>query len=324
MSSSKGNVVLIGDLTQNIGADMVRFFLMNFVEPWQEANWKQQDVEAGLRQLHALLDRFFALGPKIKGSPLVTKATLSSADRWMLGRLHTHLRAGTAAMEDYQLRKFLQELAFQLMTDLRWYERRQPTMTPGKKAVYKHLLDIWTRSLAPVMPHTCEEIWHVALGNKTFVTESPWPLPETRWTNAQADAQEALVMRLVEDTRNVFTLVKIHPKKVTLFVADAWKYTLFAKLQKEVKKSRDIGTLLKKVMNTAHASDISRIVPGLVKDPSRLPATLLPQKEELKTLTEAKAFFSQEWGVPVEIARADGKDGKARQALPGKPAILVE
>jgi len=73
-----------------------------------------------------------------------------------------------------------------------------------------------------------------------------------------------------------------------------------------------------------YGKDISRIVPSMAKDPSKLPMIVTSQEQEFIALNECKRFLEQEFKTSIEIIKAeDSKEQKARQAMPGKPAILV-
>ena len=46
---------------------------------------------------------------------------------------------------------------------------------------------------------------------------------------------------------------------------------------------------------------------------------------EYRALDESRDFFASEFGAEIEVIRAENStETKARQALPNKPAILVE
>ncbi|MBN2367612.1 hypothetical protein JXC34_01230, partial [Candidatus Woesearchaeota archaeon] len=49
------------------------------------------------------------------------------------------------------------------------------------------------------------------------------------------------------------------------------------------------------------------------------------QEKGFRTLTESRDFFEQEFKCKVEVMKAeDSTENKAKQALPNKPALLVE
>jgi Leucyl-tRNA synthetase len=57
MSSSKGHVVLPGKAIEEYGADTVRFFLLNSAEPWQDYDWRADQVAGVEDQLRRFWNR---------------------------------------------------------------------------------------------------------------------------------------------------------------------------------------------------------------------------------------------------------------------------
>ncbi len=82
---------------------------------------------------------------------------------------------------------------------------------------------------------------------------------------------------------------------------------------------------MKNVMDKEHGMEIAKIVPAVVKDPSKLPSFVMDQDSEFSSLSETKNFLKKEFGYEIEIIRAeDSKSDKAAKASPGKPGIEVE
>ena len=56
----------------------------------------------------------------------------------------------------------------------------------------------------------------------------------------------------------------------------------------------------------------------------KLPEVVLSQEEEFNFLNESKEFLEKELGFAVDIVKAqDSKEAKAKQAMPGKVAIVI-
>ena len=320
MSSSKGNVVLIEDISKNIGVDMVRFFLMNFNEPWQEVDWKPKDVESGVKILENFLEKILEKAKEVKGASLLSDAELSRADRWILSRVNSHLEKANAAIENYELRKFLQEMSFMLISDIKKYEKQA-----DNNAVWKYIIERWTKCLAPFMPHICEEIWHM-LGNNSYVLAEQWPEAESKMINPEIEAIEDMLNNIRQDIYSIIKLTKIEqPKKITLYIAPEWKYNFIKSLKENMEKTRDVGALIKATMDKEHGKEISKLVPLFVKNPAKLPLHVLTQKNEEESLKQSKNALEEEFKCPIEIVRAEeSKEKKAQQAMPSKPAILIE
>ncbi|MBA3063878.1 hypothetical protein FP803_00385 [Candidatus Woesearchaeota archaeon] len=74
-----------------------------------------------------------------------------------------------------------------------------------------------------------------------------------------------------------------------------------------------------------NSKDVSKLIPLIVKNPGRIPLVILDQDTELNVLQNSKKLFEDEFKSAVEIVRAENsKEAKARNAMPGKPAIVVE
>ena len=84
---------------------------------------------------------------------------------------------------------------------------------------------------------------------------------------------------------------------------------------------------MKKVMATElkkYGNEISRMLPKLVQDASKIPQFVLDQKSELEIFKEAVEIYKEEMKAEFEVLREeDSKEQKARQAMPLKPAILI-
>jgi hypothetical protein len=74
-----------------------------------------------------------------------------------------------------------------------------------------------------------------------------------------------------------------------------------------------------------HGQQISKMVPSLVKNPGRVPDVVLSQQQEMRALKESRFMFENEFGCTVHVVKeSQSKEAKARQAMPGKPAIIVK
>jgi hypothetical protein len=66
------------------------------------------------------------------------------------------------------------------------------------------------------------------------------------------------------------------------------------------------------------------MVPAMVKDRSKIPAYLLSQEHELRTLRSAADMLADRTNLLVKVVlEDDSKQQKAAGAMPGKPAIVL-
>jgi len=138
-----------------------------------------------------------------------------------------------------------------------------------------------------------------------------------------------LAVELAESTKKdivrVIELAKVKPTEITLFIADEWKYEFYKNLKEKLEETREIGELMKSLMVKGHEEEVRKLIPRIVKTPQIIPETVLEQGMELEILKEEKIEYKNRFGADISVLRAeDSKEGKARQALPGKPAILLK
>jgi len=83
--------------------------------------------------------------------------------------------------------------------------------------------------------------------------------------------------------------------------------------------------LIKKLFEKEHGKEISKLIQVLVRTPSKIPLVVLNQTTELKVYEDKISFLEDYLKCKIEIELAEkSKEGKAKNAMPSKPAILVE
>jgi leucyl-tRNA synthetase len=218
----------------------------------------------------------------------------------------------------------VQSAFLDMQRHLKWYTRR----TNGKynKELINFFIEAQIKMLAPFTPHFAEEAWET-IKKKPFVSNAEWPSFDAKKINEEADIGETLIENLMADISSVLKLAKIEkPKSAKLFIAPEWKHGLLKKLEKVLEKTKDFKEIMAKVMEgkiKEHGKEITKIIPRYIKT-GTVPQFLSPEKE-VKVIKDAKGFLEQEFGCKIKIVEADkSKEAKAQQAMPGKPAILVE
>jgi leucyl-tRNA synthetase len=180
----------------------------------------------------------------------------------------------------------------------------------------------------PITPHLSEEMNELGDYVKGLVSAAEWPKTDESKISLKSEAGENLIKETQESMRNVLKLAKLEqPHKYTLFVAEKWMYPLFEMLSSEIKVTRNIGEIMRKALAIPgiDAGKVSKLVPMLLKDVSKLPPIVISPEEELKVMNEAKEYLSNEFSCQVEIISADESSlPKAKSAMPGKVGILAE
>ena len=305
MSSSKGNVILLKDAIEDYTADVVRLFLMASAEPWQDFDWREKEVLGTKRRLEWFRE-FAGKVEEIKGSALdltnIEKVDLTrTIDLWMLSQLNQHIKASTEALEVFQTRKALQESLFLLKKDIDHYLYRVNHLLDKKDPaviyVLSTVLESWIRLLAPFTPHTCEELWST-YGGEGFVSTAQWPKADESSISLEIEKSEELVQNLIKDINQIKKMVGDDAEKVHIYLAPDWKWDLY-KIADEVGKP-DIGQIMGRAIG----------------------ANIYDDKKEIAAVAKK---IGREMTKTKYVGKIDeDPQNKAKNAMPYKPAILIE
>jgi valyl-tRNA synthetase len=206
MSKSRGNVIDPLEWIDSYGADALRFSLARGANPGSDQSISADWVQGSRNFTNKLWNatRFAMLnGARVGELP----AELSTADRWILSRLHTTLAEVDAHLDDFQFGRAAEALyhfAWDEFCD--WYVElaKAPLAAGGDAAertqlVLGHVLDRLLRVLHPMVPFVTETLWTALTGAETVVT-APWPTPESR-VDAGAEGAIAAVQAVVTEVR---------------------------------------------------------------------------------------------------------------------------
>ncbi|MBW2967486.1 leucine--tRNA ligase [Candidatus Woesearchaeota archaeon] len=316
MSKSLGNTVDPGPIIEKFGADTARLFILFAALPEKELEWSDQGVQGAYR----FVSRVWRL---IEEMPESEERDHNNADRHIISKEHSTIKVVTALIEDFKLSLAISNI-MEFVNAI--YKYRESKV---HKCVYQTLLESLALMLAPFTPHIAEEIW-ARLGHEgEFISLQRWPSFDEGRIDADAEASEEMVSTTLGDAARILELARLEtPSKLRLFIADSWKYDFVRQLKAELENTRDAGSILKSLMSgdmKVYGREISKLVPKLVKDSSKVPDVVLDQDKEVAVFEENRPLFEKQVGCGIEIIRAqDSEEPKAKQAMPGKPAILVE
>jgi len=317
MSKSLGNVVDPNDIMKQYGADTARLFILFAALPEKELEWSDQGVNGSFR----FLNRVYNL---IETAPKFSKnKEPTNKDKHIISTMHSTIKHVTELIEEFKLSLAIGKL-MEFVNHI--YKYRE---TEVNKGIYNELIKTLSLLMSPFTPHIAEEIWE-KLGNKPFCSLQKWPVYDQTKIDKKAEASEEMIHKTISDINNVLKLINVeNPKKIKLIISPKWKYLFFKLLKEEITKTRNIKALIGICMDEKdlkpHGKDISKAIPALLKDSTKLPETVLDQDTEFSNLKDSKEFLEKEFNCEVEIEKAEeSKEAKARNASPSKPAILIE
>lgn len=334
MSSSKGNIVMLEDAIETYGSDVVRLFLMSSAEPWQDFDWRENEV----RGISKRLEWFFEFSQRIEklyGSeicledhrtPPEVEKTIS---KWMLAQVNMRIKDTTEALEGFQTRKALQDAFFLFKKDIDHFFYRIEHETEDEDAmkeiaqVLVYVLGVWIRLMVPFVPHGCEEMWEKYKG-KGLVSSTEWPEYKDS-VDETIQKGEEIVDSLSQDINEIKKVINIKPNKIHVYVAPEWKWQLFD-IANRVGKP-DIGKIMQEAIKQNihdNKKEIAEFAKKIGREMTKI--KYVGRINEYSTLNDSVEFLTGEADAEVIIYDEPTYDpeGKARNAMPYKPAIYIE
>jgi len=326
MSKSKGNVWYLRVALEEWGADVVRMMVANAGDGMDDPKLDLEFAEVARGRLagwHA-----FATA-KGEGADAPTPL-----DPWFLSSLNRSVALTREAMQAMEYRIALRTGFFDLQAAWDWYRAR--VGVPNRQ-IRDRFVETQTKILAVFAPHVCEEVWQ-RIGRSDFVVTASFPEARASEVDVRAEASEAFVRRVLDDAREILKVTGIEPKALTLIIAPPWMReasALAASLAREgpvtmssfMERAMGVGSL------QGRPSELAGLAKRLVEDVSRARREDLDRLamvfDERAYLEAARPFLERQFRCAVAVREAgepglvDPK-GKARSAMPGRPAIYVE
>ncbi len=338
MSKSLENIIPLRQGIEKYGADPVRMGVMATAELGQDTDFSASVTTSIQERLLGLMSQ----AKKLRRSKTVGRKPFSKLDLWMLARLDRAVREASDSMEKLRVRQCINRVLYELDNDQSWYTRRlgpEKSKKDSRLLVLRRVAETRARLLAPIAPHTAEEVWSL-LGNKGLVAQANWPEADEKSSSPQAEAAEMLVKQTLEDTMEILKTTKLVPKRVVFYVSPEWKWNIFLMANRDDDgKEAGKGSFVARVMADPElrklgksSADYAVKVSKNVRESSstmRSERTSLGQVDEKMVLSDALDFFARELKAKVQVW-AEGEasiydpKGRARFAEPYRPGIYVE
>jgi valyl-tRNA synthetase len=252
MSKTKGNSVDPLETIDEVGADALRFALVNGTAPGNDARLGAEKLENARNFANKLWNvARFVLGARPASIPasaareLPDRRHVGPADRWILSRA-----AATVAAVDRAMALYAFGDASQILYEAVWNEYcdwavemakirlADESLAPAaREATWWTLVDVldtYLRLMHPTMPFITEAIWErlpKAPGDPGLLIVADWPVAGAEAVDAAAEAEVAALIDLVRAVRNARAEARIEPAAwlpVDVFVPESLEPTFDA------------------------------------------------------------------------------------------------
>ena len=308
MSSSTGNVVSPGPFVEQYGSDTGRLFMLSAARPEKDFDWTEEGAQSSydfLQNVYGLVNAY-------------TEGDIETGDGGVVDEYVTREIDAAAATATEEFERFRFNHAFQAVRDLVSLLRRYADHTTPRAESFEAGLETVTKLLAPVAPHTAEELWHT-LGREGLVATADWPTVDLA---EGYDTARLLVENTREDIRDIVDVAGIEsPERIDVAVAPEWKY--YARERARELDGNVVGQLMGDSRIQAHgeaAADYAKnlAAAGHIDDQ-------LPPEREATTLVRASWLLEREFDAEVVVHGPDEAPADlAAKATPGRPGIRIE
>src|SRR2546428_4558052 len=259
----------------------------------------------------------------------------------MISRLSRAFKTATIALDRLRVREAINIILYQLDNDIAWYKRRLGPKKPrsdNRDQILRKVLETRTRMMAPLAPHTAEEIWS-RIGNKGFVVQTNWPEESESEKDPTAERAEALVRQVLDDTGEILKATGITPKRIAYYTAADWKWQVYLRALKAADEKMRQGDFIKDVMGDPGFRSLEKAAADYegkaIQQANQMPDEMKKSRiqdgvpAETTIFADAADFYQREFKCVINVWKegdsgiSDPK-GRARMAEPYRPAIYLE
>ncbi|ODT98655.1 MAG: leucine--tRNA ligase [Rhodospirillales bacterium SCN 65-16] len=205
MSKSKKNVVDPDQIIRDYGADTARWFMLSDSPPERDLEWTEAGVTGAWRFQQRLFRIATAAIEKLPPAGTPKPEIFSDPATALRRAAHKSIAGISTDIEAFHFNKAVARLyEFANIIDSAKVDDDSATWA------LREALEIFVRLIGPMTPHLAEELWG-ALGHKSLLADSPWPLPDDALL---VDDTVTVAVQLNGKLRGTIALAKDAPKDV--------------------------------------------------------------------------------------------------------------
>ena len=329
MSKSKGNVLPLVEIPKKYGADVYRTYAISAAEPGSLMDWREKDVPAVKNRLKQYIQIVEKYGKKTSDTTF-KKSNLTFATRWVLSRINSLINECTEHIEEFRLRDYAILATSEMIRIINQYMKREDVPKEERNSSLAYICDIWMRLMAPITPHTSEELWSKT-NHTGYASLAQWPKADSKLIDEEVETGFSVIENTIRDIREIKKLLKgKKTNSVHMYVAPQWMYNAMNNIR-DAELPLIVGEIMKHLMSNPefrkYGKEVKTIVDRITKE-NALWSHSSSASSEYDILNQSLNFIKSEIGLDAYIHSAEDVDydpqNKAHYALPGRVSLFIE
>jgi leucyl-tRNA synthetase len=320
MGKSKGNLIPLAEIQKKYSADLFRFYISH-ADFGVYMDFREKEIQAVRNHITKF---FIFISERIHESKdLETKFENinSKYPKVMLSKIIKKFCEAQAALEEYNLRRYLQTAFYEIFNLIQDFYR--DTDNPlDFLTIFRIIYKDWLTILSITIPHLCEELWEMS-GNRGFLSKVIWGDFNKRYINENLEIEFNYISNVIEDINSIKKIVKSEKiDNIYLYTALEWKYNIMNLIRSKKGNFNDIMSELKKEKEVLSNKNLIPFIKDQIK--GRIWDKEIPKINEIKLLEQYKSYIENR--VKFKIILNSDFDPKQRaiRATPFKPALFID
>ncbi|UCC20491.1 MAG: leucine--tRNA ligase [Promethearchaeota archaeon] len=321
MGKSKGNLIPIADILKSYSADLFRFYITHSADFGVSMDFREKEINTVRNHIFKFYSFIYEKIRQTKNFEANIDNINSKYSRVMLSKVIKKFIEANEALEDYNLRRYLQSSFYEVFNLVQEFSRNSDDLDDFL-IVFKSIYCDWLKLLSLTMPHLCEELWEFA-GNEGFISKEVWGDLNKQFINSDLELEFNYISNVIDDILNILKIVKSHKsEKIYLYLASEWKYKVDNLIFSKKDDFNEIINEIKKEKDLINNKEVIPYLKNQLKD--RIWEMNFPQINERDLLEQYKTYIEKRLNSSIIINSEFDPKNRSKRARPFKPALYVD